>query len=70
MISENRKARYAEMAGRMMETTPERVPAGILRRIAHIHELYASNTAHMDLDIQTLLVAVVVEESGLIPWPE
>ena len=70
MISENRKARYAEMAGRMLETTPETVAAGILRRVGHIHELYRKHTAHMDLDIQTLLVAVVVEESGLIPWPE
>jgi hypothetical protein len=68
MISEQMKARYAEMAGRMMETTPESVPAGILRRVGHIHELYRRNTAHMDLDIQTLLVATVVDESGLVPW--
>jgi len=70
MISEHQKARYAEMAGRMLETTPEQVPAGVLRRIAHIHELYRRHTAHMDLDLQTLLVAMVVEESGLIPWPD
>jgi hypothetical protein len=70
MMSEQMKARYAEMAGRMLETTPEEVPAGILRRISHIHELYRRNTAHMDLDIQTLLMAMVVEESGLIPWAE
>jgi hypothetical protein len=54
----------------MMKTTPERVPSGILRRIFHVHELYSRSTAHLDLDIRTLLAAVVVEDAGLVPWED
>lgn len=70
MISEQQKSEYAEMAAKMMETTPAEVPAGLLRRIGHVHELYGRYTAHMDLDLRTLLAAFVVEESGLVPWED
>ena len=70
MITEQEKAKYAEMAAKMMETTPEQVPAGVLRRILHVHQLYERHTAHLDLDIRTLLVAQIVEQSGLIPWAD
>lgn len=70
MISEQQKAEYREMAAKMMGMMPAEVPAGLLRRIGHVHELYRRYTAHLDLDIRTLLAAIVVEESGLVPWED
>ena len=70
MISAHQRTEYAEMAAKMMETTPAKVPAGLLRRIERVHELYSRSTAHMDVDIRTLLTAMVVEESGVVLWED
>jgi len=69
MIPDSQRAEYAEMAAAMLGTVPGEVPTDIMERIARIHELYQRHAARMDLDMRTLLVAIVTEESGLIPWP-
>lgn len=59
-------AEYRDIVAKMLERTPEQVPSDVLKRILRVHGLYTKRSAEMDDNTKTLLVAIVVEQSGLV----